>query len=255
MSLLPKPANAPLLCYVTDRRSLSAAQPAEMCKILLQDIAAAAVAGIDWIQLREKDLSGKECSALAREAMRLATNSASRETARARKYAVNVPPRVAATATREAARPRVRTRILINDRLDVALAADAGGVHLGEQSLPPQEARRLVQSFQREDFLVGASCHSLEAAKAAERGAADYLFFGPVFATPSKASYGAPQGLARLREVCRAVALPVLAIGGITLENAAACLSAGASGIAAIRLFQDASDLPALVEALQNLSR
>ena len=126
-------------------------------------------------------------------------------------------------------------------------------MHLGDRSLPPQEARRLVNSLDREDFLVGVSCHSLEAAKAAERGGADYLLFGPVFATPSKAAYGAPQGLERLAEVCRAVALPVLAIGGITLENAAACFSAGASGIAAIRLFQDASNLPALIYALRKL--
>jgi thiamine-phosphate pyrophosphorylase len=141
---------------------------------------------------------------------------------------------------------------LVNDRLDVALAADAGGVHLGEQSLPPREALRLLQWRERKDFLIGVSCHSPTAAKEAERGGADYLFFGPVFATPSKAAYGAPQGLERLGEVCRAVTLPVLAIGGITPENAAACLSAGASGIAGIRLFQDAPDLPRLVKTLKD---
>lgn len=128
-------------------------------------------------------------------------------------------------------------------------------MHLGEKSLPPKEARSLVKSLRREkDFLIGVSCHSLEAAKAAERGRASYLFFGPVFATPSKAAYGAPQGLKRLAEVCRTVVVPVLAIGGITLENAADCLSAGASGIAAIRLFQDAPDLAAIVRALRELS-
>jgi len=143
----------------------------------------------------------------------------------------------------------------VNDRLDVALAAQAGGVHLGEKSLPPEEAQRLVGSLRREkDFLIGVSCHSLEAAKAAERSGAQYLFFGPLFATPSKAAYGAPQGLQRLGEVCRAVAVPVLAIGGITLENAADCLSAGASGIATIRLFQDAPDMAEVVRALEGLS-
>jgi thiamine-phosphate pyrophosphorylase len=105
-----------------------------------------------------------------------------------------------------------------------------------------------------EDFYIGVSCHSLEAAKSAERGGADYLFFGPVFDTPSKAAYGPPQGLNRLAEVCRSVSIPVLAIGGITLANCAACFSAGASGIAAIRLFQDASDLPDLVQALRKAS-
>ncbi len=226
MSPLPKLGSAPLLCYVTDRRSLSAVDQEDARKVILQKIAAAAAAGVDWIQLREKDLSGKECSSLVCEAVRLATNPAYDRA----------------------------SRILINDRLDVALATQAGGVHLGEQSLPPQEARRLVQLLRREDFLVGVSCHSLEVARAAEQGGADYLFFGPVFATPSKAAYGAPQGLNRLAEVCRAVKLPVLAIGGITLQNAADCLSVGASGIAAIRLFQDVPDLPALVRALKNLS-
>jgi len=258
VSPLPKSPGAPLLGYVTDRRSLVAAEPPERHKILLQKIASAVEAGVDWVQLREKDLSGKQCGALAREAVRLAASSLD-QAAHQESFAHDKTPRAknsvaaAASSTREAAPARHRTRILINDRLDVALAAHAGGVHLGDRSLPPQEARRLVNSLDREDFLVGVSCHSLEAAKAAERGGADYLLFGPVFATPSKAAYGAPQGLERLAEVCRAVALPVLAIGGITLENAAACFSAGASGIAAIRLFQDASNLPALIYALRKL--
>jgi len=98
------------------------------------------------------------------------------------------------------------------------------------------------------------SCHSLETAKAADESRADYIFFGPVFATPAKAAYGAPQGLERLAEVCRAVALPVLAIGGITLENASACLSAGAAGIAAIRLFQEAPEIARIVRALRKLA-
>jgi len=275
VSRLDKSERAPLLCYVTDRRSLSAAEFAETCereardvveareslpqklrksqareaeasKTLLQRIEDAAAAGVDWIQIREKDLSGKECSLLALEALQRTANSATRTAS----YTVPSSP-----AKASATRAQIRVRILVNDRLDVALAVQAGGVHLGENSLPPQEARRLVVSLHREKtFLIGVSCHSLEAAKAAERGGADCLFFGPVFATPAKAAYGAPQGLARLAEVCRAVELPVLAIGGITLENGAACLSAGASGIAAIRLFQDATDLPALVRSLRKIS-
>ena len=231
---LPKSGNAPLLCYVTDR-SLLAAEPARGHKTLLRKIAAAAAGGVDWIQIREKDLSGKELSTLAREAMKLARNRA------------GASPRLPASPPAQAS----HARILINDRLDIALAADTGGVHLGEQSLPPQEALRLLKWLARKDFLVGVSCHSPAAAKEAERGGADYLFFGPVFATPSKAVYGAPQGLDRLGEVCRAVTLPVLAIGGITPENSAACLSAGASGIAAIRLFQDAPDLARMVKTLK----
>lgn len=227
MSPLNKSQRVPLLCYVTDRASLGATEPAGAHRILLQKIAAAAAAGVDWIQIREKDLSGKECSSLTRETMRLAGHSGT----------------------------AMPARVLVNDRLDVALATHADGVHLGEQSLPPEEALRQLKSLHRkEDFLIGVSCHSLDAAITAARGGADYLFFGPVFATPSKAFYGAPQGLKRLAEVCRAVLLPVLAIGGITLENAAACLSAGASGFAAIRLFQDASDIAAVVRALRKLS-
>lgn len=235
---LPKSGNPPLLCYVTDR-SLLVVEPIQGQKILRKKIAAAAAAGVDWIQIREKDLSGKELSTLAREAMKLvAANRA------------GVSPRVAASPPAQAS----HARILVNDRLDIALAADTGGVHLGEQSLPPQEALRLLKWLERKDFLIGVSCHSPTAAKEAERGGADYLFFGPVFATPSKAAYGAPQGLDRLAEVCRAVTLPVLAIGGITPENAAACLSAGASGIAAIRLFQDAPDLARVVKTLNRMT-
>lgn len=240
----------PLLCYVTDRRSLvptetsAARQSFDTQELLCEKIAAASAAEMDWIQIREKGLSGKECSLLTREAVRLAASSSPGDAAR-----------TSVSSKTEAAREPVSTRILVNDRLDVALAAQAGGVHLGEKSLPPEEARRLVKSLRNEEsFLIGISCHSLEAAKAAERGGADYLFFGPVFATPSKAAYGAPQGLKRFAEVCHAVAIPVLAIGGITLENAADCLSAGASGIAAIRLFQDAPDIAAVVRTLREVS-
>jgi len=193
-------------------------------------IEAAADADVDWIQIREKDLSGKDCSSLTREALQRGKKSANRKTA--------------------------QPLILVNDRLDVALSQRAGGVHLGENSLPLAETNRLVENRgERKDFLIGVSCHSLEAARAAASGGADYLFFGQVFATPSKAAFGAPQGLERLAEVCRAVVIPVLAIGGITLENAADCLAAGASGIAAIRLFQDAQDISPVVQSLRRLTR
>jgi thiamine-phosphate pyrophosphorylase len=228
VSRLSDPHRRPLLCYVTDRLALSLVSFAEARKALLQRIEDASAAGVDWVQIREKDLSGRECGLLVREALQRAADS---------------------VAT------KARARIFVNDRLDVALAQHSDGVHLGEKSLPPQEAKRLVTFLHREnDFLIGISCHSLEAAQAAERGGANYLFFGPVFATPSKAPYGPPQGLDRLAEVCRAVSLPVLAIGGITLENCASCLSAGAAGIAAIRLFQEAPDISALVKKLKKLT-
>jgi thiamine-phosphate pyrophosphorylase len=195
----------------------------------LLKIGAAAAAGVDWIQIREKDLSGRDCGWLTREALR--------------RFAKSQASNAAAT------------RILVNDRLDVALSERAAGVHLGENGLPLPETKRLSSALtQRLDFLIGVSSHSRETARAAASGGADYLFFGPVFATPSKAAYGSPQGLERLAEVCRSVPIPVLAIGGITVANASACLAAGASGIAAIRLFQDAPDMLALVQTLRRLA-
>jgi thiamine-phosphate pyrophosphorylase len=226
----------PILCYVTDRRSLPAqaglagpagasAESTESVAQLADVIARAIAAGIDWVQVREKDLSGDALFQLTREAVK---------------------------------RARGRARILVNDRLDVALAAGAGGVHLGEKSLPAESVVRWLRQPENavcvpRDFLVGVSCHSLEAALAAGRAGADYIIFGPVFETPSKTPYGPAQGLARLSEVCRQASLPVLAIGGITLENAGSCLSAGAAGIAAIRLFQEAEDLAAAVRQLRAL--
>jgi len=214
---------------VTDRHNFVATDTREARETLLAKNEAAAGAGVDWIQIREKDLSGKDCSSLTREALRRAAKSSARKTA--------------------------PMQILVNDRLDVAISQGAGGVHLGENSLPLVEVKRLVENRgNRKDFLIGVSCHSLEAARAAASGGADYLFFGPIFATPSKAPFGAPQGLKRLAEVCRAVAIPVLAIGGIALANAAECLAAGASGIAAIRLFQDSRDMASLVQSLRKLT-
>jgi thiamine-phosphate pyrophosphorylase len=207
-----------VLCYVTDRRRL-AADPATAKKLLLEKIEQAAAAGVDWIQLREKDLSARELADLAGGALRCIAGAAA---------------------------------LLINDRLDIACACRASGVHLGERSLPVQEARQLAGlRCAGRDFLVGASVHSLEAAQEAESEGADYVIFGPIFATPSKDTFGAPQGLAKLREVCQRVAIPVLAIGGITVETASECLSAGASGIAAIRLFQDAQDINSVAARLR----
>jgi thiamine-phosphate pyrophosphorylase len=216
---------SPIFCYVTDRRSL----PDASATALLHKIDAIVSAGVDWVQIREKDLSARQLAALTRGALLHAANKV--------KSGSHAP------------------RILVNDRLDVALAERAGGVHLGENGLPVGEAVQLIETrAPGTDFLAGVSCHSLEAAKAAAAGAASYLFFGPVFATPSKAAFGAPQGVERLAEVCRAVSIPVLAIGGITLENSAACFAAGAAGVAAIRLFQDSSDIAATIAALRGRS-
>jgi len=139
----------------------------------------------------------------------------------------------------------------VNDSLDTVLATKPFGVHLGEQVSLTQALERLEAHDLRRNLFVGKSCHSLESAKSAEREGADYTFFGPIFATPSKAAFGAPQGLDRLAEVCRFVQIPVLAIGGITQDNFAQCLEAGAAGIAAIRLFQDSPDPAATIRSLR----
>lgn len=225
-----------ILCYVTDRRSFPLHPSSSDHEFLLRIIEAAASAGVDWIQLREKDLSGKEYAALTREALQRVT-----------KLSAGGGP-VSSGA-----------RILVNDRLDVALAECAGGVHLGENSLPPVEAKCLLKTptaknVVSQGFLVGVSCHSLEAAESLAAAGADYLFFGPVFPTPAKVAFGAPQGLERLAEVCRSVSIPVVAIGGITLDNATSCFAAGAAGIAAIRLFQDTQGISSLIGKLRALS-
>ncbi len=224
MSLLGRPAR-PILCYVTDRRSLPLSTSADAHNLLFASVERAAAAGVDWIQLREKDFSGKEWEELVHESLRRISGAA--------------------------------TRLFVNDRLDVALACGAGGVHLSENGIPVSEACRLRDEFfssrsEKRDFLVGVSCHSLGASLGAARAGADYIYFSPIFNTPSKANYGPPQGLDRLAAICRALEIPVIAIGGISTENAQSCLQAGAAGVAAIRLFQESSELNDILRALHN---
>jgi thiamine-phosphate pyrophosphorylase len=219
----------PILCYVTHRRSLPLSTSADAHRLLLDNVERAAIAGADWIQLREKDYSGKEWSDLVTESLR-------------RVSGVNAA-----------------IRIFVNDRIDVALACGAGGVHLSESGIPVAEACRLRDQYLSEradkrDFLVGASCHSLGAALGAARAGADYIYFSPIFETPSKVNYGPPQGLDRLAKICKAVDIPVIAIGGISAENAVSCFEAGAAGVAAIRLFQEGELLKEAVQALHGAS-
>ena len=226
MPLLARPSR-PILCYVTDRRSLPLSTSADAHHLLFDSVERAAAAGTDWIQLREKDYSGKEWAELLSESLRR----------------VN--------------RVNPTTRILVNDRLDVALSSGAGGVHLSENGIPVAEACRLRDEYfaersEKPDLLVGASCHSLGAALGAARAGADYIYFSPIFYTPSKANYGPPQGLERLARICKSVDIPVIAIGGISAANASSCLAAGAAGVAAIRLFQESDTLGQTLEALHN---
>jgi len=178
----------------------------------------AIAAGVDWIQIREKDLAARELLDFTRRAV---------------------------AVTRQEA--NARTRVIVNDRLDVAIAAGAAGVHLGGDSIPVAEAVQWCRAGNAPpDFIVGVSCHEVQEAIAAERAGGNYIFFGPVYETPAKIKFGAPQGVDKLVEVCRSVRIPVLAIGGIDEENAGPCLRAGAAGIAAIRLFQQSQDAAAL---------
>lgn len=220
-----KPLRRPIVCYVTDRNSLD---PKNAISGVSSRISAAMDAGVDWIQLREKDLSSRDLLALAREAV-------------------------------EHSRKRIQSpdvRVIVNDRLDVALAADAAGVHLGSKSLKPDEVVGWCRGGNAAaDFLVGVSCHHLNEARDAESAGASYIFFGPVFDTPSKRAFGEPQGMVRLAEVCSAVDVPVIAIGGVDEGNAAECLQAGAAGIAGIRMFQELETKEALAAKIERLRR
>jgi len=177
---------------------------------LEQKIQLACRAGVRAVQLREKDLSGRD---LYRQAQLLRR------------------------VTRESG-----ARLFINDRVDIALVCGADGIHCPENGLPPDTARRL---FPR--GLIGASAHSLDAAVRARLSGADFVVFGPVFPTPSKIKLGPPQGLAALAAVTRHVSLPVLAIGGISPDNAFLCLRCGAAGVAVMSAILAASDTAAVI--------
>jgi thiamine-phosphate pyrophosphorylase len=179
--------------YITDRGALGGVEP------LLCSIEAAASRGVDYIQIREKDLCARDLLELTRRAVQAVRGFG--------------------------------TRILVNGRADVALAAGAHGVHLPGESIAPSELRRLLGP----DRLIAVSCHTIPELQAAEREGADFAVFGPVFDAPGK---GAPVGIEGLRTATESVALPVLALGGITHENAPLCIRNGAAGIAGIRLFQ-----------------
>jgi thiamine-phosphate pyrophosphorylase len=185
-------------CYITDRRILRASQPQADAMGLLA-IERNIKAGIEWIQIREKDL---EASALAGLIRSISDRGA--------------------------------TKLIVNTRLDVALATGCAGVHLPGGSVAPSRLRPIVPA----GFLIGVSCHTIEEVRIAELEGADYVFFGPVFAPLSKDSDLAPRRLDGLAEAAAAVQIPVLALGGITRDNTVACVQAGAKGVAGISMFQ-----------------
>lgn len=220
------PSHKPLLYLITNRlafRHKSETDSGETWQSQIEAINLAAQSGVQLIQIREKDLSAKALIEFTR--------------------------RVIAVA-----RPR-GAKVLVNDRLDVALAAKADGVHLRVNSLPANEVRAVVQKIGLQDFLIGVSTHSMAEARAAEAGGADFMVCGPVYDTPSKREYGEPMGLERLSEICRAVKVPVLALGGINLANFREPLNSGAAGIAAISLFTDLARLNRNLSALFSTER
>jgi thiamine-phosphate pyrophosphorylase len=211
-------ARSPLLYYITDRRQFAGDEPAR-CRQLLDKIAEAVDAGVNYIQLREKDLSSRELERLAGDAV----------------AAVHKPvPQAGAVGS---------TKLLINSRTDVALAVNADGVHLRSEDVSPAEVRRIVQtapSQKREpealNFVVAVSCHSEEEVQQAAKDGADFVVFAPVFEKRDNPTIR-PAGLDALTKICR-YDVPVFALGGVTVDNAHSCLKAGAAGIAGIHLFQ-----------------
>ncbi|HVC20681.1 MAG TPA: thiamine phosphate synthase [Vicinamibacterales bacterium] len=217
----------PLLCLVTDRRRLPVVPEDEASRqdALIDQVAAAARAGVDLVQVREPDL---EAGALA------------------------------ALVSRAVAAAGPATRIVVNERVDVALAAGAHGVHLRAASMDAARVRGITPP----GFLIGRSVHgAAEARRVAAAGGLDYVLLGTVFPSRSKPDGHPVVGTAVLAETVRAVDLPVLAIGGVTIETAAEVAQAGAAGLAAIGLFQPtgtngkawASDLGDIVQTLRIL--
>jgi thiamine-phosphate pyrophosphorylase len=214
-----------LLYYITDRKAF-AGDEAERRSRLLQKIAEAARCGVDYIQLREKDLTARELESLAREAV---------------------------AAVRRSAR---RTRLLINSRTDVAIAAGADGVHLRSDDVSPADVREAwkcgagapARETAGQHPIIGVSCHSVSDVTQAARNQADFAVFAPVFEKRDSGT-SIPAGLSALKGVCR-VEIPVFALGGVTLANAQSCIDAGAAGIAAIRLFQE-NDIAEVVSTIR----
>ncbi len=193
----------PLRYLITEGRLSNKTYATESQKVFTI-IERAVTAKISLIQLREKNLSAKLIVDLASNAVKIAKNS--------------------------------RTKILINDRIDIALAVNADGIHLTSKSMPTQKTREIVPK----SFLIGVSTHSLKTALEAKKQGADFVTFSPVFPMASKVKYGEPQGLDKLRQVCEKLeSFPVIALGGIDKTNYKSVLENGAKGFASIRFLND----------------
>jgi thiamine-phosphate pyrophosphorylase len=215
-----------ILYYITDRKQLPGNAAGQWDR-LLATIRHCAEAGVDMVQIREKDLSPRDLERLGREAMACVAGSP--------------------------------TRLLVNGRIDVAIAIGAHGVHLpsGQEQLSPSEARVVFDKAQISDPSIGVSCHSVEEIAYAEAHGADFAVFGPVFekaGTPNLAGLAA-LGALSTRPGGPNSKMPILALGGVTRDNAEQALMARAAGVAGIRLFQDEAKLADLVQHLRGLAK
>jgi len=223
-----------LIYYITDRRQFAGTE-AERRERLLRTMGHAAAAGVDYIQLREKDLCIRELEALAAEALRMIRSEGA-------------------------------ARLLINHRTDVALAVGADGVHLTGNDVAASEARALAARARRSaPFVIAASCHSAREVRLAESHGADFAVLAPVFEKVNVVSQGI--GLEELRRAAQKDrtpdmrveagdtrrSFPVFALGGVDAERAAVCAAAGAAGIAGIRMFQQSGNLKELVKAIRGM--
>jgi thiamine-phosphate pyrophosphorylase len=216
---MPRELRRPITYLITGgETSSTTAQGSAEFIALLRLVERATEARVALVQIREKQLTARVLFALASRAARVTRGS--------------------------------ETRILLNDRADIARAAGCDGVHLSTRSLHTGVVRRAFG----EDFLIGASAHTHAEALAAREGGADFAVFGPVFDTPSKRAYGPPVGLEALEENARTLApFPLVALGGVAEDNLEEVLHSGAEGVAAIRLFADGQNLARRVHLIEDL--
>ena len=207
---------APVIYLITNGRATNQTLTSD-CERLLALIESAVAAGVSLIQIREKNLNARALYELTRRAAQLTRKSP--------------------------------TKLLVNDRADIARSAGADGVHLTSRSLNTQ----VVRSIFGIDFLIGVSTHTLDEARAARDNGGDFAVFGPVFETPSKMEFSPMWGADTLRDVARDLSpFLIIALGGITQMNATAAFSAGAGGIAAIRAFSHPENLVAVVNSFRS---
>jgi thiamine-phosphate pyrophosphorylase len=203
----------PTIYPITSGNTTNSTSPeSQEFRSILELVQAAANAQLPYIQIREKKLTARVLFELTRQATQIALNST--------------------------------LKVLVNDRFDIAISAGAQGVHLTSQSLTTEAVRKLCG----DDFVIGVSTHSLDQVRRARDEGANFAVFGPVFETASKICFGPPQGLEQLASVVRHVqGFPVLALGGVAIDNLADCFRAGASGVAGIGLFDNRDRVENLV--------